>query len=156
MYIRECLEQDWKLCAPWRYTQTLPKCSLLHKYTISWYMRKCNVTHAPKKECTAFPEPIFAKLTFSTALPLDLAYRLILRLDSELWTEISLMEQQFVVTHTTRQTEIRTFLDSCVTNTPSVEIFCKKKSSCIFAKTWHALSDGHWMSSFYPVSCKTL
>jgi len=64
-------------------------------------MRKYNLTHV-QKECTAFPEAIFAQLTFS---PLDLAYRLILRLDSEVWIEISLMEQRFVVNHTTRQTQ---------------------------------------------------
>jgi hypothetical protein len=40
-------------------------------------MRECNLTHVQKKEFTAFPEPIFAELAFSTALPLDLAYRLI-------------------------------------------------------------------------------
>lgn len=54
----------------------------------------------PKKGMQAFPEPIFAKLAFSTALPLDLAYRLILRLDNELRIEISSTKQQFVVSHT--------------------------------------------------------
>ena len=78
-------------------------------------MRKRNSTHAQKRECTAFPEPIFAKLTFSTALSIDHAYRLILRLDSELRIEISLTVQLFVVTHTTRQTEIPSFEDKWVT-----------------------------------------
>ena len=32
------------------------------------------------------------------------------------------MKQQFVVTHTIRQTEIRALMDSSVTNTPSVNI----------------------------------
>ena len=89
MYIRECLEQEWMRCAPWQCTQTFPKYFLLYKYTISWYARKYNSARV-QKECTAFPEAISAQLTFS---PLDLAYRLILRLDSEVWIEISLMEQ---------------------------------------------------------------
>jgi len=52
-----------------------------------------------------------------------------MRLNSELWIEISLMEQQFVVTHTTRQTEIPAFLGSWVTNT---KFSVKKKKRHLF------------------------
>jgi len=38
------------------------------------------------------------------------------------------MKQQFVVSHTTHQTEISALVDSLVTKTPSVKILCKKKS----------------------------
>ena len=37
---------------------------------------------------------------------------------------ISLMKQQFVVTHTIRQTKIPALADSCVTNAPSVKMLC--------------------------------
>ena len=37
---------------------------------------------------------------------------------------LSLMKQQFVITHTTRHTEIPTLLDSWVTNTPSIQMLC--------------------------------
>jgi len=36
------------------------------------------------------------------------------------------MKQQFVITHTTHQTEILTLLDSWVTNTPSAKKFFVK------------------------------
>jgi hypothetical protein len=40
---------------------------------------------------------------------------------------ISLMKQQFVATHTIRQTEIFALLDSWVRNTPSVKMLCPQK-----------------------------
>jgi hypothetical protein len=57
------------------------------------------------------------------------------------WTNISLIERQFVVTHTILQTEIPALLDSWVTNTPSVKMLRpppppkKKVFSYIFVKT---------------------
>jgi hypothetical protein len=50
------------------------------------------------------------------------------------------MKRQFVVTHTTRQTEILALLDSWVTNTSSVKMICPKKIAFphIFLKTLHA------------------
>jgi len=74
-------------------------------------MCKYNLAHV-QKECTAFPAAIFAQLTFS---PFDLAHRLFLRLDSEVWIEISLKEQRFVVKHTTRQTQY-IFVDTSCTD----------------------------------------
>lgn len=156
MYIRECLEQDWKWCAPWQCTQTLPKCSLLYKYKISWYMRKCNLTHAPKKECTAFPKSIFAKLTFSTALPLR--PRIPIYHEIEQWT----VDRNFA--HGTAiccNPHNSSNWDSRIPRQLGYKhkIFCKKKKKAsfyIFAKTWHVLSVGQWMSSFHSVSCKTL
>jgi hypothetical protein len=51
--------------------------------------------------------------------------------------DISLMKEQFVVTHTIRQTEIPALLDSWVTNTPSIKMLCPQKIVCpyIFVKT---------------------
>lgn len=45
------------------------------------------------------------------------------------------MQQQFVVSHTTRQTEISALVDSLVIKSPSVRILCphKKKKIVIFA-----------------------
>jgi hypothetical protein len=43
----------------------------------------------------------------------------------------SLMKQQFILTHTTRQTEIPALLDSLVTNTPSVKMLYSQKISCL-------------------------
>jgi len=37
------------------------------------------------------------------------------------------MKQQFVVSHTTRQTEISALVDSLVTKSPSVRILCPQK-----------------------------
>jgi hypothetical protein len=50
---------------------------------------------------------------------------------------ISPIKQQFVVTHTIRQTEIPASLDISVTNTPSVKMLCPQKIPCpyIFVKT---------------------
>jgi hypothetical protein len=49
---------------------------------------------------------------------------------------ISLMIQQFVVTHTIRQTELPALLDSCVTNTPVRMSYPHKVASlCIFTKS---------------------
>jgi hypothetical protein len=48
------------------------------------------------------------------------------------------MKQQFVRTHTIHQTEILVFLDSWVTNTPSVKMSCSQKKIArpyIFVKT---------------------
>ena len=42
---------------------------------------------------------------------------------------VSLMKQQFVVTHTIRQTEIPALLDDWLTNTPCVKMLCPQKSS---------------------------
>jgi len=54
-------------------------------------------------------------------------------------TKISLNKQQFVVTHTIRQTEIPALLNGLVTNTPSVKILYPQKkkisSPYIFVKT---------------------
>jgi len=56
---------------------------------------------------------------------------------------LSLMKQQFVITHTVHQTEIPALLDSWVTNTPSVKIWYshKKKNAFpyIFVKTERGL-----------------
>jgi hypothetical protein len=59
---------------------------------------------------------------------------------------ISLMKQQFVVTHTIRQTEILVSLDSSVINTPSVKMLCPQTIVCpyIFVKIWHVSSVGLW------------
>ena len=54
---------------------------------------------------------------------------------------ISLMKQQFDVTHKIRQTEILTLLDSWVTNTHFLKILYPQKkiaSPYIFVKTCHA------------------
>jgi hypothetical protein len=53
---------------------------------------------------------------------------------------LSLMTQQFVVTHTSAQIEIDTLLNSWVTNTPSVKMVCQKRkaSPYIFTKTQRA------------------
>jgi len=40
---------------------------------------------------------------------------------------MSFMEQQLVVSHTIRQTEIPALLDSWVTNAPSVKMFCPQQ-----------------------------
>lgn len=45
---------------------------------------------------------------------------------------ISLMKEQFIITHTLRQSEIPGWLDSWVKNTPSVEMLCPQKMSCPF------------------------
>jgi len=42
--------------------------------------------------------------------------------------KVSLMKQQFVVTHTICQTEILALLDSSVTNAPSIKILCPQKN----------------------------
>jgi hypothetical protein len=42
------------------------------------------------------------------------------------------MKQQFVVTHTIRQTEIPALLDRWVTNTPSVKMPCPQKNCLTF------------------------
>jgi hypothetical protein len=54
--------------------------------------------------------------------------------------QISLMKQQFAVTHTICQSEIPALLDSWVTNTPSVKILHPQKIAIpyIFVKTWRA------------------
>jgi len=44
---------------------------------------------------------------------------------------ISLMKRQLVVTHTVRETEISAFIDSWVTNTPSVKMLCRHKKNCL-------------------------
>jgi hypothetical protein len=56
----------------------------------------------------------------------------------------SLMAQQFFVAHAIRQTEIPASLDSRVTNTPSVKLFCQQKSACryISAKNLNILCAG--------------
>jgi len=46
---------------------------------------------------------------------------------------ISLLMQQFVVTHTIHQTEIATLLDSWVTDIPSVKNACPQKLLRIFS-----------------------
>jgi len=46
---------------------------------------------------------------------------------------ISLMKDQFVVTHTIHQTEIATLLDSWVTDISSVKNACPQKLLCIFS-----------------------
>ena len=51
------------------------------------------------------------------------------------------MKQQFVVTHTIRQTEIPALVDSCLTNTSSVTMLSKKKS-LYFCKNITFLSVG--------------
>jgi hypothetical protein len=43
---------------------------------------------------------------------------------------MSFMQQQLVVTHTIRQTEIPALLDSWVTNAPSVKMFCPQQIAC--------------------------
>ena len=58
-------------------------------------------------------------------------------------SKISLMEQQFVVTHTICQSDIPALLDSRVTNTPSVKMLCPEKN-CLsyFCKIVTCLSVG--------------
>jgi hypothetical protein len=55
---------------------------------------------------------------------------------------LSLVERQFVITHTIRQTEIPALLDSSMANTPSVKILFPLKIACsrIFVK-----SEGSWV-----------
>jgi len=43
------------------------------------------------------------------------------------WSLKRNMKQQFVITHTTHQTELPTLLDSWVTNTPSVKMLYPQK-----------------------------
>jgi len=43
------------------------------------------------------------------------------------WSYVSLIEQQFVVTHTICQTDIPSLLDSRVTNTPFSKMLCPEK-----------------------------
>jgi len=52
----------------------------------------------------------------------------------------SLMQPQFVLRHTIRQTEISALLDSWVTNRPSVKMVCPKNIACsyIFLQIQHA------------------
>ena len=45
---------------------------------------------------------------------------------------ISLMKQQFVVTHRVRQTEILAILDKWIANMPSVNILCQRKITSAF------------------------
>ena len=47
------------------------------------------------------------------------------------------MKQQFVVTHTIRQTEIPAFLNRCVTNTPSVKMLCPLKNLFLLIRVIH-------------------
>jgi hypothetical protein len=60
------------------------------------------------------------------------------------YTHASLMKPQFVVTHTIRQTEIPTLLDSWITNTPSVNILCPQQNilSLYFRKNITCLNVG--------------
>jgi hypothetical protein len=44
--------------------------------------------------------------------------------------DVSLSSQQFVVTHTFRQTDTHALPDSTVTNTPSVKISCPQRTAC--------------------------
>jgi len=44
--------------------------------------------------------------------------------------EVSLSSQQFVVTHTVRQTDTPALPDSTVTNTPSVKMSCPQRTAC--------------------------
>ena len=75
-----------------------------------------------------------------------------------LGTQISLLEQQFVVTHAIRHTEIPTLLDSWVTNTPSVKILCSQ-TNCLslhFRENMTCLSVAPLMTSkVFSVSCIT-
>ena len=69
------------------------------------------------------------------------------------------MKRQFVVTHTIRQTEIPTLLDSWVTNTPSVKILCRQKNflSLYFRKNITCLIIGLLrIGQDFSVSCNTV
>jgi hypothetical protein len=55
--------------------------------------------------------------------------------------KISLMKQQFVITHTICQTEILALLDSSVTNAPSIKILCLQNNG-LFHKYLTCLSVG--------------
>jgi hypothetical protein len=69
---------------------------------------------------------------------------------------ISLMKQQFVVTHTIRQTEIPALLDSWVTNAPSVKMLQPQKNcfSLYFHRNIACLSVSLRICQVFPVSCK--
>ena len=42
------------------------------------------------------------------------------------------MKRQLFIIHAIRQTEIPALLDSCVTNTPSVKMFCPQNFPCSY------------------------
>jgi hypothetical protein len=67
-----------------------------------------------------------------------------------IWYRISLMKQQFVTTHSIRQTEIPALLDNWVTNTLSAKTLCPQKDylSLYFWSTEDQL--------IFFVSCKTV
>jgi hypothetical protein len=90
---------------------------------------------------------IFQKFNFHLIkAPIPPLEWICLNADGENWTEkaISLMKRQFVVSHTTRQTEIPALIDSCVTNTPFVKMLCPQGSglSLYFRKNITCLSVG--------------
>ena len=59
-------------------------------------------------------------------------YALIVRKSTNMYALISLMKQQFVVTHTIRQTEIPALLDSWVANTPSFKILYPRNNCLLY------------------------
>jgi len=101
------------------------------------------------------PFPFTNKTCIHTIQPTEIATNYLVKLEY-----ISLMKQQFLVTHTTCQTEILALLDSWVTNTSSVKMMCTWKHSLSLHchKTITCLNVGLLRISlkFFSVSCNTV
>jgi len=100
------------------------------------------------------PFPFTNKTYIHTIQPTEIANYLV-KLEY-----VSLMKQQFFVTHTFHQTEIFALLDSWVTNTSSVKMMCTRKTSLSLHchKTITCLNVGLLRISlkFFSVSCNTV